>query len=355
MNLAVFLPNWIGDVVMATPAIAALRSHFRQARLVAVGRKYVHGVIAGSPWFDEWLGTQGKGWAESVASTAYRLRKMKADVAILFPNSFRSAFTAYLGGCRRIVGYARDRRSWMLTDRLPPLVNERGRYVPSPVLDAYNHIAMILGTPWPGHQMHLFTSPQDEEQTDKVWAQFGLQAAAKVVLFNPGAAYGSAKLWPSEHFARLAQRLADQDQAHVLVLCGPSERSLARSIVDQAQRRTVHSLAEETLSIGLLKACVRRGDLLVTTDSGPRHFAAAFNKPVVTLFGPTHIAWTETYHPLAIHLQKPVSCGPCQLRICPLDHRCMNELGPEEVYDAVRQLMTRWTWPLPQQDQRKRA
>ena len=78
----------------------------------------------------------------------------------------------------------------------------------------------------------------------------------------------------------------------------------------------------------------------MTTDSGPRHIAAAFDKPVITLFGPTHIAWTETYQPRAIHLQKPVPCGPCQLRVCPLDHRCMKDLKPEEVVAAVHELLT---------------
>src|SRR5262249_50905752 len=99
-----------------------------------------------------------------------------------------------------------------------------------------------------------------------------------------------------------------------------------------------HSLAKFPLSLGLTKACCRRSDLLITTDSGPRHFAAAFDKPVVTLFGPTHIAWTETYHPRAIHLQKKVECGPCQLRVCPLDHRCINELTTGEVLIAATKL-----------------
>jgi heptosyltransferase II len=86
---------------------------------------------------------------------------------------------------------------------------------------------------------------------------------------------------------------------------------------------------------------VRRADLLVTTDSGPRHFAAAFGTPVVTLFGPTHIAWTETYYSKAIHLQKQVPCGPCQRRVCPLDHRCMKELTPAEVFAAATALLKR--------------
>src|SRR5207253_6179139 len=133
---------------------------------------------------------------------------------------------------------------------------------------------------------------------------------------NPGAAFGSAKYWHTENFARLAQDLADQRGSRVLVLCGPGERDLARRIAHLAGRPAVHSLADEALSLGLTKALVRRCTLLVTTDSGPRHFAAAFDRPVVSLFGPTHIAWTETYYAQAVNLQKNVPCGPCQKRVC---------------------------------------
>ena len=109
-----------------------------------------------------------------------------------------------------------------------------------------------------------------------------------------------------------------------------------------ARRPSVHSLADYAVSLGLTKACVRRADLLITTDSGPRHFAAAFDRPVVTLFGPTHMAWTETYHRKAVHIQKTLPCGPCQKRICPLGHhRCMEELTPAEVFAAACELLAR--------------
>jgi len=129
------------------------------------------------------------------------------------------------------------------------------------------------------------------------------------------------------------------------VLCGPAEREQARRIVTVADHPAVVTLAGldavggPGLSLGLTKACVRRADLLVTTDSGPRHFAHAFDRPVVTLFGPTHVAWTETYHTRAVHLQKKVDCGPCQRRVCPLDHRCMKTLSPAEAFDAAEGLL----------------
>ena len=126
----------------------------------------------------------------------------------------------------------------------------------------------------------------------------------------------------------------------MLVVCGPSEREPAKEIVRLADHPDVMSLAEETLRVGLTKASVKRSALLITTDSGPRHFAGAFGVPVVSLFGPTHIAWTRTYHPKALHLQQPVPCGPCQKPVCPLGHhRCMNELTPEAVFRAAVRLL----------------
>jgi heptosyltransferase-2 len=190
--------------------------------------------------------------------------------------------------------------------------------------------------------MELFTTRQDEAAADGVWERAGFASGQEVICFNPGAAFGAAKHWPSDSFVTLAQDLVDWRGSGVIVLCGPNERDLARDIARRAERPGVHTLAEHAPSLGLTKACVRRCDLLITTDSGPRHFAAAFDRPVITLFGPTHIAWTETYHPQAVHLQKSVPCGPCQLRVCPLDHRCMRQLTPAEVYVAAAELLARF-------------
>jgi heptosyltransferase-2 len=124
------------------------------------------------------------------------------------------------------------------------------------------------------------------------------------------------------------------------VLCGPRERNAAREIVVRAGHSRVVSLADQELGIGLTKACVRRARLLITTDSGPRHFAAAFHTPVVTLFGPTDVAWTRTQHPQAWHLLHPVPCGPCQRPVCPEGHhRCMTELTPESVFRVAGRLL----------------
>lgn len=328
---------------MATAACRALRQHFPEAQIVAVAKPYVAGVVAAAPWFNEQL-------AESRFLPLQRaLRARKIDLAILFPNSFRTSLLAWLGGCRRRVGFARYLRSWMLTDVLRAPRDERGRLVPYPALDSYNALVRQVGCPDPGTRLELYTGVEAEEAAERVWSLAGFRPEETVIGLNPGAAFGAAKCWPTAHWVDLAKRLLQVRNCRLLVLGGPAERALSREIAAGVGSTRVSALADLTtpvhdagpaLSLGLSMALVRRLSLLVTTDSGPRHFAAAFQRPVVTLFGPTHIAWTETYHPQALHLQKALPCGPCQQRVCPQGHhRCMKELLPEDVLQACQRLL----------------
>ncbi|MFL5243216.1 MAG: glycosyltransferase family 9 protein [Gemmataceae bacterium] len=332
---------------MATPAVRALRNHFSSAQLIGIMKTYVAGVFEPNPWFDAIETTGAGSRTQRLPAVIRRLRHRQIDLAVLFPNSFRSALIARLSGCRERIGYARYGRNFLLTKAIEPIRDGRGRLLPSPIIDAYNRLARAAGCPLPSRQMELFTTANDEAIADLVWRKTGLTTRPEVVCLNPGAAFGSAKCWPIEYFAELARGLAKERSCGVLVLCGPSERALARKIVDAALQPSVFSLGDHPLSLGLTKACIRRANLLVTTDSGPRHFAAAFGKPVVTLFGPTHITWTETYYPRAINLQRKVDCGPCQLRVCPLDHRCMKDLTPAEVFKYAVHLLNQNNAPAP--------
>jgi heptosyltransferase-2 len=342
MNIAVFLPNWVGDVAMATPALRALRQHFTGARIIGVCKPYVAGVLSGAPWFDELTFLDRAGpWSVRWPAVAWRMRGTPFELAVLFANTFRSALVAAMAGVRRRVGFNRHGRGLFLTDRLEPKRDGSGRLVPSPILDDYNRLVEAVGCTPTGRRLELFTTAEDEHAADTVWQRFRLGDDPEVICLNPGAAFGASKHWPAASFASLAQSFVDQRRAKVLVLCGPGERALAREIVRLAARPNVHSIAEVPLSLGLSKALVRRCTLLVTTDSGPRHFAAAFDRPVVSLFGPTHIAWTETYFARAVHLQKAVPCGPCQQRVCTTDHACMLLLTPEEVLLEANALLAR--------------
>jgi heptosyltransferase II len=340
--ILVFWPNWIGDVVMATPAIHALRQHFPNRQLIGVCKPYVKETLAGAPWFDAVVPLP-KSWPGSRVfwQSLRQLRATSPDVAVLFPNSFRVAALARLAGCRTVAGFARYGRDPLLSHRLYPSRDEHG-FQPTPILDDYNRIVMSLGVPDPGHRMRLFTTPHDEALATKTLQDLGINPHRRLIGLNPGGAFGASKHWPTEYFAQVAREFATRPNTTVLVLCGPSEREEARKITTLANMPNVVSLADSPLSLGLSKAIIRRLQLLVTTDSGPRHFAAAFDVPVVSLFGPTHINWTETYFDKAVHMQKQLPCGPCQQRVCPEGHhRCMKELLPTEVLGASLSLLRR--------------
>jgi heptosyltransferase-2 len=344
MKLVVFCPNLIGDTVMATPTFRALRQRFPEARLTAVIRPQVAPVLAGTSWFDETIlfDHRARDPRLGTVSVVRSLRTQRHDTALLLPNSFRTAAVARLGGCRRRIGYRRYGRGLLLTDALEPPRDSSGRLLPTPVVEYYLALVRVLGCPAGSTRLELATTPADEESADRVWSDLGLPLTSEVVCLNTGGAFGPAKSWPAVSFAALGGRLAEEHGLSVLVVCGPAEREAAREIVRLTNHPRVHSLANHPLSLGLSKALVRRAALLITTDSGPRHFAAAFGTPVVTIFGPTHVAWTRTYHPRALHVMQPVPCGPCQRPVCPEGHhRCMRELSPEQVYQAACQLLGR--------------
>jgi heptosyltransferase-2 len=241
-----------------------------------------------------------------------------------------------MAGIPRRIGYVRYGRGMLLTDGLKPPRDVTGKLLPTPIVEYYLALTRPLGCQSSSIQLELATTAEDEAAADRTWIQMGLAADERLVCLNTGGAFGPAKNWPAASFAELARRLANETGVAVLVLCGPAERATAAEIARLAHHPRVLSLAEQPLSLGLSKACVRRAALLITTDSGPRHFAAAFQTPVITLFGPTHVAWTRTYHPHALHLLHPVPCGPCQRPVCPEGHhRCMRELTPDHVMQAA--------------------
>ncbi len=348
MRLGVFLPNWIGDVVMATPALRALRKHLGpEVRLVGVMRPYVAEVLAGERWFDETViyAKQSTPNVLSGREAIRRLRAAKLDQILLLTNSFRTAWMARRSGAPQRVGIRGEGRGWLLTHAIKqPIHAATGLRWAS--LDTYVHLAEAVGCPAEPPRMELATTPSDEQAADAVWQRLGLPCRDDVVVFNTGGAFGSAKHWPVGHFAELARRIAADRDLPVLINCGPKERDLAREIVTRAGEPRVMSLADEReLPIGLTKACIRRARLLVTTDSGPRYLGIAFQRPVVTLFGPTDARLVETHYERETCLSLKLECQPCMKRVCPLGHhRCMRDLSVDRVYAAVAEHLDAKTW-----------
>jgi heptosyltransferase-2 len=222
-------------------------------------------------------------------------------------------------------------------------IKERGKFVPTPIIKTYHGIAQYLGSKDRDLSLKLFVTESENRLASEILGRAGLDpalcrpgstGAGPLVVLNPGASYGAAKCWPAEYFATLGDRLAEEAGATVLLSAAPRERRIVDAILHLMKRPAI-DLASLGSTLGALKEIVRRCDLMVTNDTGPRHIAAAMDVPVVTLFGPTHPQWTEIYFPKETQLAVKVFCGPCQKKICPLDHRCMTRLTPAMVFDAT--------------------
>jgi heptosyltransferase-2 len=342
-RIAVFVPNWVGDATMATPTLRALRRHYgSDAEIVGIMKPTIAEVLQGTDWLNEvWhYDRQSSDARLRPRALLSRLRRKQFDVSVHLTNDFLSALLVTLGGVRERVGYDRYRRGWLLTLALQPARNGQ-MFTPIPALDYYLQIAYAIGCPEESPRMELAVSPEDEQSAERIWRSFGLEPDAPVVLLNSSGAYGAAKLWPDDYFGALAARIASQLDYPVVVLCGYDEQERSAGIAALASHPRVFSLAGNPLSIGLSKACVRRGRCLISTDSGPRHLGAAFNIPVVAIFGPTDIRWSDTHYPGETRLQLAVDCGPCGQRVCPLGHhRCMQDLTVDMVFAAVSRILS---------------
>ncbi len=339
-RLLVVVPNWVGDVVLATPVLAALRQHFHAARITYLMRRYVAEIVDGGGWHDVaafWPDGHGLGRELRTLRLALRLRGERFDLAILLTNSLRSALVAWRARIPRRVGYAREGRGCLLTDRLYPL-KHRGEFVPSPMLPYYIKLAEHVGCAVPERGLRLGIAPSQERAGQELLRHYGLNAGTPYALINPGAAFGAAKCWLPERFAAVCDRLQREYGFRPVIVGAPNEVELMRAIAGQASGGTI-CCDQPGTTLGSLKVLARGAALLVCNDTGPRHYGSAFGVPTVTIFGPTHQAWTDTDYAGEIKLQISVECGPCQLRICPLDLRCMKGLTTDMVMRAVAHVL----------------
>lgn len=346
-SILIVLPTWVGDFVMATPALRAIRNRFPNAKISFLVEPNLRELIRGGDWMDdvvEWPPKEQRNpWNRAFRQVAAQLRGRRFDWAVMLPNSARSALMAYMAKATRRIGYDRDGRGLLLTDRLP-VTNRNGRkFVPMPICEYYADLAEAIGCERPGDDLELFATADCEVRVNDRLAALGIGEHRPLVVLSPGAKFGASKCWLPERFGAAADRLIEEWDAAVVVTCGPGEEPIARA-TESAMNRKGAILVDPLLSLGELKSLIKRSDLLLCNDAGPRHFAKAFDVPVVTVFGPTHPEWTATrYEPERI-VRIDVDCGPCQEKICPLGHlKCMTGVSVDLVCAAAGELLRRRT------------
>jgi heptosyltransferase-2 len=343
-NICVFLPNWVGDVCMATPTLRAIRNGFPDARIVGIGRPVIrdllHGTYDAGGWFNDIIvfSKGGKSPGHSRIDLVRHLRKTRIDVAVLLTNSLWTAGAMKLAGARRIVGFDRDARGWLLSDRIGVPQSRQPGNQPVSTIDYYLELAAWLGCDTSDRTMHLPVSTTEEQWAEVLWQLVGFTRATPTVVINNGAATEPTRIWPHEKVHQLALKIADELGWQVLLHCGPKDRDYANRAAAEANHPRIASMGiVPDLPIGLSKSVLARAELVISTDSGPRHMAVALNRRVLALFGPTVPALTTTYNLPEIKISESLACRPCDRSPCPLKHhRCMRDIGVDRVMAAVR-------------------
>ena len=341
MNIMIRATNWVGDAIMALPAIRAVRQHQPYARISILARPYVADIYRDQHVCDELIAYDPKGihrgWSgrEKLIS---ELRARRFHVALLLQNAFDAAWLAWRARIPERIGYARDARGLLLTKSIP--VPKAGEIPPH---EKFYYLELLRRAGWLD-QLHDEPHVQLEvpgaarRQALQTLLQAGARPRALRIAVGAGASYGSAKCWPPDRFARALNALLTRHDADVVFFGTPGETRVSSAIASELQRPAVN-LTGKT-SIADLPALLSQCHLFLGNDSGAMHVAAAVGLSVVAIFGPTDPDGTSPITPRATIVQQKPYCSPCFLRRCPTDHRCMTAVTPAMVESA---LLTRLT------------
>ena len=300
-------------------------------------KKSAQGIVRDGPWFDELVDGNDKTWS-GFRQMQRQLRALSPDAAILLTNSVRSALTMRLSGVRRIYGYRREWRNLLLAGG--PSASRNGTATPIPMGEYYMEICRWLG---PGAARPAQAQPVRRRRAPptrgvapgEVWR---LPATTFVIGLNPGASFGSSKCWPPEYFAELAGLCRKAFDAKIILFSGPGEEGIIEAILDRAQVDLIDTRADR-VDLELLKPLVKRCNLFVTNDTGPRHYAVAFDVPTVVIMGSTDPRYTAANLDRTAVVRKELDCSPCHKKVCPRQHECMREIRPAEVLEAAERLL----------------
>ncbi|MBI5406107.1 MAG: glycosyltransferase family 9 protein [Nitrospirae bacterium] len=370
-KILIVLPNWIGDAVMSVPAISQIRERFPSARITIIGLSHISELFYEGPYVDEIRvykkdfpsnkgGLRGIWGMGGLTATGLSLRSEKFDMVLLLPNSFRSALLVHLAGIPLRCGYNRDARGLLLNRpvRFTPQIkklhqveyylhlarsieeNRRDRNVPpidfSPPISPSNK-GGNRGI-W-GMGALLFLSQEEIQQAKETLGKNQITPEDLLIGINPGAAYGSSKRWYPERFSQVAAALDKKYHAKIILFGGPGERDIAEEIV-RTSGPSLLNMAGQTTIRGLM-ALLSQCRLLIASDSGPMHIAAALGVPVVAIFGSTDPALTTPIGTGHVVIRKTVPCSPCFRRECPTDLMCMDLIQVEDVLGGVEKILGR--------------
>ncbi len=337
MKILIRATNWVGDAIMALPALRAVRKRFPEAEIAIVARPYVADIYRDQEICNQLIPYDPRGLHAGISGRerlAAELRAQKFDVALLLQNAFDAAWLAWRANIPERIGYARDGRSLLLTQAIP--VPRQGE---TPAHEKFYYLELVRRAGWlDSVQDESFTGlsvPEEKRRTaDEFLCKSGVRQGSRRIAIGAGAAYGSAKCWPPSRFAEVANRLQSEADTDVILFGTAAEASVSTAISAEMRRQPI-DLTGKT-AIADLSALLSQCHLFIGNDSGAMHVAAAVGLPIVAVFGPTDPYGTAPVTPRCSIVQQKPYCSPCFLRRCPTDQRCMTVVTADMVEAAAR-------------------
>ena len=333
MKVVVRAPNWIGDSILALPAIHSLKEGHPDAEIWIAAKGWVKDLFVAIPIVSGVLTLPEHVTPKSLQASARELRAQGFDAGLLLTNSFASAYHFWLARIPQRWGYKKDGRQLLLTKG----VKRPAPYEAIHQVDYYLRLVAGLGIQPREPHLTLPLTQEESQGAESLLAACSLDRTKPLVVLNPGGYFGSAKRWPPHRYAEAASLFQQKWGAEILIIGSSREKPLADTISQGLEKRACVLTGKTTLR--QLAAVLSLADLCVTNDSGPMHMANALGIPTVAVFGPTDPEATRPFQPPSVFIQKKVPCWPCAYRDCPFDHRCMLNISAEEVFEQGQGLL----------------
>ena len=328
--------NWIGDAVMTLPAMASIRETFPAARIAVLAKPWVADLYRLCPHVDEIVLLESPGRHDGIMGKfrlATDLKDKAFDAAILLQNAIEAAIITCMARIPIRAGYNSDARGWLLTHAV-----KRTQAVRE-IHQTHYYLEMVkaLGCRDTGIQVRLEPTAEDRARAEVILTSFQAQDTPLIGI-APGATYGAAKKWFPERFSAIADRLAEEWNAKILLFGSQADEESTQGVVQHARHPFIDLAGKTNLRDAM--AVMARCDLFISNDSGLMHVAAALGIPTVAIFGSTNPVTTGPVGSKTFIVRKEVPCSPCLKTTCPTDFRCMDMISVEDVYQAAKQLTT---------------
>ncbi len=336
------IPNWVGDAVIAVPALRELRRVLPQAHITVVSRPGTADIFIDADFVDEVLVYDRTAGLADIWRQVSEWRKRRFDLALLFQNAFEAAAIAFMARVPTRIGYGTERRGLLLTDPLlpPPWRNNRHEsfYYLTIVAELERILTGQTRSETTEPRFDLSVSATRKQKALGVLRKHGANMSAPLAVLCPGSINSRAKRWPAERFAELADRLAESGST-VALIGSPAELDVAKEVGKHARSQPIVLTGKTTVAEAT--AIISIADVLITNDTGPAHIGAALDTPTLAIFGPTNPLTTYPMSANAEIIRRTPECAPCMLRDCPIDHRCMTAITPTDVFERALVLMAR--------------